>query len=1234
MSTNTTNQSSPPVPDWWKTLVSILKPIASLKLTVVLFAASFFIVLAGTFAQVDYDIWKVIDDYFRVDMRSVFSSQFPWINFQNFFVWITPGLFFPPAFAPGGPPNFPEWLGIWFPKGWAIGTLMMFNLFAAHLISFRVQASGKRLAFGWGVIAIGAIATYLVILSGSSTEGLQAKPILSYESIWTLIQICIFGLSLISLYFAITSDSSKKAHRYLFGGLAIILAAFGFLSFQSDGSNESTMRILYQVLKATFAGVVLLAGCVAVFKKRAGIVLLHSGIGLMMVYDVVVGVGHVESQMHIVEGDTNNFSRDMRESELAIFVPSNGNQLDVTVIDARKLQKPGTVITDERIPFNIEVISYFPNSTILGPMQELPEGAPKENPATHGYGKTIRAVSLPTSAGTDTQSTFDIPTAYLKLTAKDGKDLGTYMFSGIQDANTVEAPEKVTVDGKDYEVVMRFERIYYDYNVKLNKVEKVDYAGTSKPKDYSSFITLNNPGKNETFNHRIWMNNPMRYQGKTFYQSGYNELSDGQKMTTLQVVDNAGWMTPYVSCMMVVVGMLYHFGMTLLRFLQRRLRANSTQEDVDGDAAYTPDGPVPLAQKNKTLSTIGWGVTGVIVAGVAFAVLYAASVPKPATTTFDYYRFGQLPLWYKGRAQPLDSFARNALLQLSDYQSFKLEKGDKKSQPAIRWLLELMANEKEARQMRVIRIENDELRSKLGLKNENKFAYSIDELAQVHEKIRDEAIAADKTPAKNRSLIQKKTLELANRIIFYSFLENTLGQAPQVSPPDKPLSELTTMQRASRAQEYFQYIKSGRAALENLQKELPLVIPFQVGNTDDKAKKIAELNNSWETPMISHIYDQFYSEIGAPKPPALQAFMGLLRDYRDGDFKKFNQQIAEYEKLLNANANAEELPIQKINFEAWYNKFAPFDLTSWLYVFAFVLTVIGWLNLPIIFNRAAVGLIVLLLLVHTFALVARIYISGRPPVTNLYSSAVFIGWGTVVFGLVIERLTKLGIGSAIASAAGFMTLRIASGLAGDGDTFVVLEAVLDTQFWLATHVVCITLGYAATFVAGMLGVLYVLLGMLTPQLGREKRDKEVIRMLYGTVCFAIFFSFWGTVLGGLWADDSWGRFWGWDPKENGALLIVIWLALILHARWGRLVNDRGLAVLAILGNVVTAWSWFGVNELGVGLHSYGFTEGRLQKMGQFMFSQLAICLLAQIPQKYWWSFRKGEQVATAEEVAE
>ena len=261
-----------------------------------------------------------------------------------------------------------------------------------------------------------------------------------------------------------------------------------------------------------------------------------------------------------------------------------------------------------------------------------------------------------------------------------------------------------------------------------------------------------------------------------------------------------------------------------------------------------------------------------------------------------------------------------------------------------------------------------------------------------------------------------------------------------------------------------------------------------------------------------------------------------------------------------------------------------------LYLIAFVLALGSWLGWNKTLNRSANWLLWFTFALHTFALICRIYISGRPPVTNLYSSAVFIGWAAVLFALVFEVIYRFGIGNLLAAVIGFPTLFIAYNLAGDGDTIQVMQAVLDTQFWLTTHVVCISLGYAATFVAGALGVFYVIIAHLANQLDHKQRQ-SLLRMTYGTLCFAAFFSFIGTVLGGLWADDSWGRFWGWDPKENGALMIVIWNALVLHARWGGMVRQRGMAVLAVFGNIVTAWSWFGVNQLGEGLHATDFVRG-------------------------------------------
>ena len=120
---------------------------------------------------------------------------------------------------------------------------------------------------------------------------------------------------------------------------------------------------------------------------------------------------------------------------------------------------------------------------------------------------------------------------------------------------------------------------------------------------------------------------------------------------------------------------------------------------------------------------------------------------------------------------------------------------------------------------------------------------------------------------------------------------------------------------------------------------------------------------------------------------------------------------------------------------------------------------------------------------------------------------------------------------------------------------------------------------------------------------------------------ALYFNFLGTVLGGIWADQSWGRFWGWDPKENGAIMIVLWIAIILHMKWGRLLTNRWLMILTVFSNVVTAWSWKGTNMLGIGLHSYGFTEKTFYWLMIFFVSQISIMILGMLPLKYWLSFQ-------------
>jgi ABC-type transport system involved in cytochrome c biogenesis permease subunit len=312
--------------------------------------------------------------------------------------------------------------------------------------------------------------------------------------------------------------------------------------------------------------------------------------------------------------------------------------------------------------------------------------------------------------------------------------------------------------------------------------------------------------------------------------------------------------------------------------------------------------------------------------------------------------------------------------------------------------------------------------------------------------------------------------------------------------------------------------------------------------------------------------------------------------------------------------------LKKCAVETRFNAAGVFKSSFVLYAVAFFAAVFSWLVWPQSLGRIAYWLTIVAFLLAMGGIVTRMWLEGRPPVTNLYSSALYIGWAAVALCIVLEYYFPYAIATAAAGIIGFITLIIADRLHLSGDTLEMMRAVLDSNFWLATHVVVVASGYSATFLAGILALIYVGRGLFTTTLDKATAD-VLARMVYGIVCFATLFSFVGTILGGIWADQSWGRFWGWDPKENGALIIVIWNALILHARWGGMVKQRGLMCLAIGGNIATAWSWFGTNMLGVGLHSYGFTDAAFFALVSFAFSQLLIIGLANLPLEKWRSFR-------------
>ncbi|KXU37954.1 cytochrome C biogenesis protein [Cephaloticoccus capnophilus] len=596
---------------------------------------------------------------------------------------------------------------------------------------------------------------------------------------------------------------------------------------------------------------------------------------------------------------------------------------------------------------------------------------------------------------------------------------------------------------------------------------------------------------------------------------------------------------------------------------------------------------------------------------LALAILWLANTLRDhrADKQLDLEGFGRLPILANGRIKPLDTVARSSLLQLQGRQ--RVQSGSGATLAPTAWLATVFFDPARADRMRTFEVVHPEVLTLFNLRPEDGDSgkrFSFVQLSGGFPELMRQSQLAQQTDTAARSAFQRAVIQLHLNLNLYHELKHTLA------PPDSAdfLGELLNFQQnlpagvaAVRARQqnepYDEAAFNAMLALGTRFDTLSTAstlrpIPPPSGSANDSSHADwrttgAALLGTFETGLVDH---------------NVLAYAGLAQAWRGQKHAQFNEIVRLYRDQLQTQFAPE---LRKTDTEARFNAAAPFYRSMLLYVLAFVLAIFSWLKWPDVLGRTAFWLILCAFIATSAGIATRMWLEGRPPVTNLYSSALFVGWGAVLLCLVLEALYKNAIGSVAAGLIGFSTLLIAHHLSLGGDTLEMMRAVLDSNFWLATHVIIITIGYSATFLAGFLALIYILRGCFTRSLDRPTAA-ALSRMVYGIVCFATLFSLVGTVLGGIWADQSWGRFWGWDPKENGALIIVIWNAIILHARWGGLVRQRGLMCLAVFGNIVTAWSWFGTNMLGVGLHSYGFMDAAFWWLSAFVISQLAAIALA------------------------
>ena len=499
-----------------------------------------------------------------------------------------------------------------------------------------------------------------------------------------------------------------------------------------------------------------------------------------------------------------------------------------------------------------------------------------------------------------------------------------------------------------------------------------------------------------------------------------------------------------------------------------------------------------------------------------------------------------IPLQDEGRIKPLDTFARNHLLAFYGKRSIK-----EMNLSATDWILNLILDPQNGKEQKIFNIRNPEVVSSIYLDWSTEHKYSFNEILPG---LSNQAVLINminQKPDANRSVFEKQLLELNNNAMRF---------------------------------EEISYLKA-----------MKLLPPDEISKTDE-----------WSSPL------EFIVNGRSPEPHQ-DAILNALQQYLAG--RLAGQEASMQSAMANYKAALLMVPgelfdITVLKKETWMNRVNLFYTSVGLYLFAFILLGLSWMIQPLLLKRASYALLILGFLFHAYGIYLRMHIMGRPPVSTLYESVIFVAFIVILFAIILEYFRRDGLGIFVGTVSGSIFHYIGFGYSADGDTLSMLVAVLNSNFWLATHVTTITMGYGASLVAGFIGHLYLVQAIRQPK--NKSNLKSIFNNLFGITLIALFFTLFGTILGGIWADQSWGRFWGWDPKENGALLIVLWQLMMVHMRLSGLAKPAEFALGMALNNIIVALAWFGVNLLQVGLHSYGFDDGVARNLFIFIVLELII----------------------------
>lgn len=332
--------------------------------------------------------------------------------------------------------------------------------------------------------------------------------------------------------------------------------------------------------------------------------------------------------------------------------------------------------------------------------------------------------------------------------------------------------------------------------------------------------------------------------------------------------------------------------------------------------------------------------------------------------------------------------------------------------------------------------------------------------------------------------------------------------------------------------------------------------------------------------------------------------------------ESFDASVLKFEEVAKSNNPELYNHDSRLKLEVHYNHFHPFRWAYILYMLASVLLLLVWtMNKPGLMKYAWI-LASLGFVLHTYGFGVRMYLMGRAPVTNMYETVVWMSWGAVVFAAILEMIYKFRVIFFAGTLGAMVALIIADSAPAVLDpSLQPLEAVLRSNYWLTIHVMTITISYAAFFLAfvlGDMGLVYFIRG----EKQFEDKLQKISTSIYRAMQIGIAFLAPGIILGGIWADYSWGRFWGWDPKETWALIVLLGYLAVLHGRQAGWFRKFGMIASGVVTFSLVIMAWYGVNfVLGAGLHSYGFGAGGVEYVSVFVLAHVLLVIYASLVRK-------------------